>query len=515
LTDLAVLLGGLLLWPLLATGGVLFATALSPSLGGRAGRALPASIQLALGTLLCLFVSTRSERLQFDAGSLADGEIWGSRLLLGLDGVSAPGLLLTSGFALAWSLVQHEAQRVPDSPTIPLETDSIAGPLLVTMLVSGFFLSRDLLVLPTLLLALELPLVLWAQLRPSLPRLLASGAVLFGAIQMAELHARAFGSWSFSYDRLLRMTLPPAFQRPIFLWICGGLCAWALLLFLGLHRQVTARPDPDARGRARPLLLLLPSLTTYALLRFAVPLLPHAARSFRSEALTALSAALACLALIAIAFPGARPSASQSDGRMDVESSHLGSYVALLYSGCAAILLFGFRADSWRLALLISAFLPAAWALNAGLEAMGHSGRLGRTAFVVGPPAAAVAATYPDLSQTLPGALGLGVVLAASGAAAILGWNLYKSPAGAAGGTPSPRPRFGLLFVLLLGLAACGLGYRAGPALDALERYTKERITNPPRGGELRFERAGREISPTPAVGVDRPRERAGAPREP
>ncbi len=100
--------------------------------------------------------------------------------------------------------------------------------------------------------------------------------MLLGILWMAWTHARLTGSWSFGYEQLLAVDLPLDHQ----LWLFGAF-ALAFAIKVPLFPFHTWLPDAHVEAPTAGSVILagvLLKLGTYGLLRFALPLFPHAAQ---------------------------------------------------------------------------------------------------------------------------------------------------------------------------------------------------------------------------------------------
>ncbi len=155
--------------------------------------------------------------------------------------------------------------------------------------------------------------------------LVPSAFLLVAIVALAVSAAPALGHLSFSLSQLASVRLPAATQDWIFLLFAASFMVkvpiWPLHAWM-----------PDAYGESRPQVAamlsgVLSKTGLYALIRFAFPLLPDAARLF--------APALAVVALISILY-GAWIALTHRDGRMVIAYSSL-SHLGLVFLGVVAL----------------------------------------------------------------------------------------------------------------------------------------------------------------------------------
>ncbi len=159
--------------------------------------------------------------------------------------------------------------------------------------------------------------------------------MLLGIVWLAARHAGLSGVWSFGYDDLLRLDLPLDQQ----LWLFA-VFALAFAIKVPLVPFHTWLPDAHVQAPTGGSVILagvLLKLGTYGLLRFALPLFPHAAREAQPVLVT--------LAVIGILY-GALVAWRQEDIKSLV------AYSSVAHLGFVVLGLMAFDLIAWQGALM-------------------------------------------------------------------------------------------------------------------------------------------------------------------
>ncbi len=252
----------------------------------------------------------------------------GLSLSLQLDGLSMFLVALTALATLAVVAFSDETERPAGYYSLILLMAATAvGTFLSTNLLV-FYVFWELMIIPGYLLIGTYgqgPDSRRAALKFLVYSLVPSAFLLVAIVTLAVAAAPAIGHLSFNLDQLLAVHLPAATQNWIFLLFAASFMVkvpiWPLHAWM-----------PDAYGESRPQVAamlsgVLSKTGLYALIRFAFPLLPEAARLF--------APALAVIALISILY-GAWIALTHRDGRMVIAYSSL-SHLGLVFLGVVAL----------------------------------------------------------------------------------------------------------------------------------------------------------------------------------
>ncbi len=296
-------------------------------------------VQLALTLLLAArgwsaggFTTLRDPALAWIPRFGADYEVL-------MDGISMPLVLLTSLllpiiFLGSWRGIEERWKGYACS--MLLLTTGILGALVAWDLFL-FYIFWEVMLIPMYLL-----IGIWggarriyAAVKFFLFTMAGSLFMLLGIVWLAWTHYRIAGAWAFGYDALLALDLPAGAQ----LWLFAAF-ALAFAIKVPLFPLHTWLPDAHVEaptGGSVVLAGVLLKLGTYGLLRFALPLFPHAAG--RAQPL------LVALAVVGVIY-GALVAWRQDDMKKLV------AYSSVAHLGFVVLGLFAFDLVAWEGALL-------------------------------------------------------------------------------------------------------------------------------------------------------------------
>lgn len=258
---------------------------------------------------------------------------------LRMDGISMPLVVLT-GFLLP--IVLLASWRGIDK-----HWKGYAGSMmLLTTGIQGALLAHDLFLFyvfwEVMLVPMYLIIGVWggekriyAAVKFFLFTMTGSLLMLLGIVWLAAEHAELSGHWSFGYEELLRLDLPIEQQ----LWLFAAF-ALAFAIKVPLFPFHTWLPDAHVQAPTGGSVILagvLLKLGTYGLLRFALPLFPHAALEARPILVT--------LAVIGIIYGGL-----VAWRQVDIKS--LVAYSSVAHLGFVVLGLAAFDLIAWQGALM-------------------------------------------------------------------------------------------------------------------------------------------------------------------
>jgi len=300
-------------------------------IGNRDGRRDGLVRWTALGISLVEFAATLWMWARFDP-SRADFQLvekvdwipsFGIQYAVGVDGISLFLIVLT-GFLTPLALLgswEGVHKKVKEFSFFMLALESAMIGVFVSLDMFLFYLFWDAMLIPMYFL-----IGIWgyerriyAAVKFILYTMAGSVLMLVAILSLASLHGTVTGSWSFSYEALLALTIPRNLQVWFFLAF-----AIAFAIKVPLFPFHTWLPDAHVEAPTAGSVILagvLLKMGTYGLLRFAFPLFPDAAAYF--------SPLLATLAVIGIVY-GALVAMVQPDMKKLVaysSVSHLGFVV--------------------------------------------------------------------------------------------------------------------------------------------------------------------------------------------
>ncbi len=258
---------------------------------------------------------------------------------LAMDGISMPLVVLTSLLlpvvvAASWRGIERNWRGY--SASLLLLTTGILGAL-VAMDLFLFYVFWEVMLVPMYLI-----IGIWggerriyAAIKFFLFTMTGSLVMLLAIIWLTWTYQQLAGAWSFSYFDLLTLELPLDQQ----LWLFGAF-ALAFAIKVPLFPLHTWLPDAHVEaptGGSVILAGILLKLGTYGLLRFALPLFPHAA--------LAAQPVFVALALIGILY-GSLVAWAQ------VDIKKLVAYSSVAHLGFVVLGLFAFDAVAWQGSLI-------------------------------------------------------------------------------------------------------------------------------------------------------------------
>lgn len=310
----------------------------------RAGALAAALIELALtARLIAGELSDGTFGVIRDLSS--DGEVlswiprFGIRYDLQMDGISMPLVLLTSALLpivllASWKGIERHWKGYA------------ASMLLLVAGIQGALVAHDLFLFyifwEVMLIPMYLIIGIWggekrvyAAIKFFLYTMAGSLFMLLGIVWLGSKYAELSGSWSFAYGDLLRLELPLGQQ----MWLFGAF-AVAFAIKVPLFPFHTWLPDAHVQAPTGGSVILagvLLKLGTYGLLRFALPLFPHAAFEARPIVVT--------LSVIGVIY-GALIAWRQ------VDMKSLVAYSSVAHLGFVVMGLFAFDLVAWQGALI-------------------------------------------------------------------------------------------------------------------------------------------------------------------
>jgi NADH-quinone oxidoreductase subunit M len=253
---------------------------------------------------------------------------WGIAYTVGVDGISILLVLLTTFLTplcllSAWTQIETRVR------------DFLIAMLLLETGMVGVFFALDLFLFFVFWEAMLVPMYViigvwggpsrvYAAIKFILYTMAGSALMLLAILALYYFHGQTTGVYTFDYDALARLAVPPRLQVPLFLAF-----ALAFAIKVPMWPFHTWLPDAHVEAPTAGSVILagvLLKMGTYGFLRFCLPLFPHASAAF--------APAIAILAIIGILY-GAWVSMVQPDLKKLIaysSVSHLGFVMLGLFA---------------------------------------------------------------------------------------------------------------------------------------------------------------------------------------